>query len=208
MRYRIYYQEAGTPIKQQVPISTTSPRIRPSPLRRQNFPIDTDSLIRKLNEQKRMLDSSLGPDNWAFTGSSAVILYALSNNVELTGLTTPNDTDVIYKSDLNEIRIPFIGDYTREQQTLERSAKFVNRENESIDVILLKKLRKNNIMGLPVINLKFLLNQYKDPLSGIRTEVDNVKIRVLENVLNNNPNIDPVVVEEPIKTDMVPKKLF
>ena len=70
------------------------------------------------------------------------------------------------------------------------------------------KLRKNNIMGLPVINLKFLLNQYKDPLSGIRTEVDNVKIRVLENVLTNNPNIDPVVVEEPIKTDMIPKKLF
>jgi hypothetical protein len=196
MRYRINYQEAG---------STMQPSpVQPSP----TTSIDTNLLIRKLNEQKRLLDSALGPDNWAFTGSSAVILYALANNVGLTGLTTPNDTDVLYKSDLNEIRIPYIGDYRREQQTLERSAKFVNGSNESIDVLLLKKLRKNTIMGLPVINLKFLLDQYRDPLSGVRTEVDNVKIRVLENVLVNNPNVDPPVVQEPVKTDMKPKRLF
>jgi len=201
MRYRINYQEAGSTI-QPSPVQPSP--VQPSP----TTSIDTNLLIRKLNEQKRLLDSALGPDNWAFTGSSAVILYALANNVSLTGLTTPNDTDVLYKSDLNEIRIPYIGDYRREQQTLERSAKFVNGSNESIDVLLLKKLRKNTIMGLPVINLKFLLDQYRDPLSGVRTEVDNVKIRVLENVLVNNPNVDPPVVQEPVKTDMKPKRLF
>ena len=201
MRYRINYQEAGSTMQ---PSPVQPSLVQPSP----TTSIDTNLLIRKLNEQKRLLDSALGPDNWAFTGSSAVILYALANNVSLTGLTTPNDTDVLYKSDLNEIRIPYIGDYRREQQTLERSAKFVNGSNESIDVLLLKKLRKNTIMGLPVINLKFLLDQYRDPLSGVRTEVDNVKIRVLENVLVNNPNVDPPVVQEPVKTDMKPKRLF
>lgn len=200
MRYRINYQEAGSPMRQPSPLRRGSPR--------QTSSIDTNALINKLNEQKRVLDSSLGPDNWAFTGSSAVILYALANNVELTGLTTPNDTDVLYKSDLNEIRIPFIGDYRREQQTFERSAKFVNSVNESIDVLLLKNLRKNTVMGLPVINLKFLLSQYRDPLSGVRTEVDNVKIRVLENVLAKNPDVDPPIVQEPIRTDMQPKRLF
>ena len=73
MRYQIFYQNGGS--------------------------IDVNNLLRKMDVHKETFDSLFGPENWVFTGSAAVIVYALKYAPELVDtLKEPNDLDFLVKS--------------------------------------------------------------------------------------------------------------
>ena len=154
MRYRIYYQNAGS--------------------------IDINNLVSKMNEHQDMFNSLFGPDNWVFTGSAAVAIYANKYAPEqLEYLDEPGDLDILVKSK-SQLTMPKIGDYNRDQDSLERSYTFSNpRTGESIDVSTLPSIRKIEVDGFPLCDISLLLEEYNDPLSGNRDK-DSKKIRVLQ----------------------------
>mgnify|MGYP001253501727 CR=1 FL=1 len=123
-----------------------------------------------------------GPDNWVFTGSAAVAIYANKYSPkELENLDEPGDLDILVKSK-SLLTIPKIGDYKKVQDTLERSMTFSNPSSgESIDVATVPSIRKIVVDGFPLCDISLLLKEYNDVLSGNR-EKDIKKIRVLEKI--------------------------
>lgn len=185
MRYKIYYQESGSS-----QFSDDSRHINQS-LKKNIKPVNTDKLLIKLREHKMMLDKELGPDTWAFTGSSAVIVYGLSENVDITEIPEPNDINIIYQTDLSSVNFEKVGDYKPSKQSKHKSTIFTNPfTNEDLDIIAVKKLLKNTAMGLPLAKVQIMNNIYKDLENGQVIGNDLIKALVLDKVLEKNPTID------------------
>ncbi len=118
MRYQIFYQKGGD--------------------------VNIDLLLEKMEQHKSLFNSLFGEDNWVFTGSAAVVIYALEYSPEIVNmLDEPGDLDFLIKSrDL--LTNKSIGNYNvRKQESLERSYTFLNSiTNESIDVMSVPSLKK------------------------------------------------------------------
>ena len=156
MRYQIFYQNGGD--------------------------INITNLLNKLDVHKETFDSLFGPDNWVFTGSAAVIIYALKYAPELINtLDEPNDLDFLVKSK-SQLTLTYIGNLydKRKQDSLERSYTFYNSINgQSIDVSTVPSLKIINVDDYPLCDISLLLEEYNDPLSGNRDK-DIKKINALE----------------------------
>ncbi len=164
MKYKIYYQEAGG--------------------------VNMDALLVRINEYKELFDAYMGEDNWAFTGSVAVIIYGHYNSIDMTDVSEPNDFDFMFESDQQQVIIRSIGDFNRVQQTLEKSVTFKNNvTNETFDLGIVKKLRKTTVNGYSLMNANILLDNYDDPISGRRNADDMKKIRVLKEVVAINRQV-------------------
>jgi hypothetical protein len=161
MKYKIYYQEAGS--------------------------VNMDALLVRINEYKVLFDSYMGKDNWAFTGSVAVVIHGHYNSIDMNDVSEPNDFDFMFESDQTHVMIKSIGGFNRVQQTLEKSVTFQNTvTNEAFDLGIVKKLSKTIVGGFPLMNANILLNNYDDPMSGRRNPADMKKIRVLNEVIAKN----------------------
>jgi hypothetical protein len=164
MKYKIYYQEAGG--------------------------VNMDALLVRINEYKVLFDSYIGENNWAFTGSVAVIIHGHYNSIDMTDVSEPNDFDIIFESDQNQVMITNIGDFVRVQDTLEKSVTFRNTvTNETFDLGIVKKLTKTIVGGYPLMNANILLYNYDDPMAGRRNTDDMKKIRVLKEVVEINRRV-------------------
>lgn len=162
MRYPIIYQKAG------------------------NF--NVSELLEKMNNHRSLFDSTFGVGKWTFTGSAAVIIYALEYKPDLISyLDEPNDLDFLVESKMH-INLNYIGDYNeRKQESLSRSYTFVNSSTgNSIDVSILPNLKKNIIRGFPLYDAKLLLDEYKDS-SDIGERKDAKKIIALEQIIDKIP---------------------
>lgn len=118
---------------------------------------------------------------WAFTGSSALVIYASDYPSLISKLKKPNDIDIIVETDDMHINLRSIGNYRIQQTTLEKTATFINEKNESIDVLYEKKIKKNDEEeikkdDIPLININFLYHSYDD--------LDRPDDRVKQKVLN------------------------
>jgi hypothetical protein len=161
MKYKIYYQEAGG--------------------------VNMDALLVRINEYKELFDSYIGKDKWAFTGSVAVIIHGHYNSIDMADVSEPNDFDFMFESDQNQVMITSIGNFNREQETLEKSTTFKNMTtNETFDLGVVKILSKTTVGGYPLMNANILLYNYDDPMGGRRNEDDMKKIRVLNEVVAKN----------------------
>ena len=63
---------------------------------------------------------------WAFTGSSALVIYASDYPSLISKLKKPNDIDIIVETDDMHINLRSIGNYRIQQTTLEKTATFIN----------------------------------------------------------------------------------
>ena len=145
--------------------------------------INIPNLLTEMKNHKQMFDMLFGPDNWVFTGSAAVAIYAFRYAPEeIDSLDEPGDLDFLVKSK-SQLTYRNIGDYVRNQDTLERSYTFTDSNTgKSIDVSTLPSLKKIDVNGFPLCDISLLLEEYNDPLSGNR-EKDTKKIKVLEKIL-------------------------
>ena len=147
--------------------------------------IDINDIIAKLNNNKLNFDSLFGENNWAFTGSSAVAIYAHFFRPDLLSqLPQPNDIDILVQEERGKpITARKIGSFdVRKQETLERSLTFTNSiTGESLDLTTIPNLKFTEVLGLPLYNIKNLINEYSDELSGGR-ENDDIKLFVLQEV--------------------------
>jgi len=157
MRYQIFYQKGGN--------------------------IDIEILLEKMTGHKELFDNLFGSNNWTFTGSAAVVIYALTYAPDMVSmLDEPGDLDFLVKSkDL--LTNKFIGDYNiRKQESLERSYTFLNSiTNESIDVMSVPVLKKIDINGFPLLDISILLGEYTDAFLGVRDK-DIKKVEILNKI--------------------------
>jgi|MDSY01.1.fsa_nt_gb hypothetical protein len=138
-----------------------------------------EDFIKKIQEHTELFNSYFG-NEWAYTGSCAVILYILKySSTDLIKISPPNDIDILIQS-RQPISNRRIGDYdTKIQSTLEKSVTYENSINKnSIDITSVPKLRPFIIGDNPVLNLDILLDYYQDDLTGYR-EKDIPKIEIL-----------------------------
>lgn len=120
-------------------------------------------------------------NKWAFTGSSALVIYASDYPNLISKLKKPNDIDIIVETDDMHIPLRPIGNYRIQQTTLEKTATFINNENESIDVLYEKKIKKIEKDNIPLININFLYHSYDDlgrPDDRVKQEVLNEIIKI------------------------------
>lgn len=146
-----------------------------------NRTLNLEEFISKIEEHTKMFNAYFG-DEWAYSGSCAVILYAMEYlPTELENLSTPNDIDILIKS-RQPISNRRIDKYdTKIQSTLEKSVTYENSTNKnSIDVTAIPNLKKIMINGNPVLFLPTLLDYYEDEL--IIREKDTPKIVILRQI--------------------------
>ena len=146
-----------------------------------NRTLNLEEFISKIEEHTKMFNDYFG-DEWAYSGSCAVILYTIEYlPTELENLSTPNDIDILIQS-RQPISNRKIGDYdTKIQSTLEKSVTYENSTNKnSIDVTAIPNLKKIMINGNPVLFLPTLLDYYEDEL--IIREKDTPKIVILRQI--------------------------
>ena len=152
--------------------------------------VNIDALFVRINQYKELFDANLGENNWAFTGSVAVIIHGYYNSIDMTDVSEPNDFDFMFESDQNQVMITNIGDFARVQNTLEKSVTFRNTvTNETFDLGIAKKLTKTIVGGYPLMNANILLYNYDDPMAGRRNTDDMKKIRVLKEVVEINRRV-------------------
>ena len=145
-----------------------------------NRALNIEGFISKIDEHTRMFNDYFGSE-WAYSGSCAVILYAMKYLPdELEKLNPPNDVDILVES-RQAINYRNIGDYIKVQSTLEKSVTYENSTNKnSIDVTAIPKLKKIMINENPVLNIVTLLDYYEDDL--IIREKDTPKIAILHQI--------------------------
>ena len=157
MRYQIFYQKGGN--------------------------VNTDLLLEKMEQHKSLFNSLFGEDDWVFTGSAAVVIYALEYAPEIVNmLDEPGDLDFLVKS-RELLTNKSIGNYDiRKQESLERSYTFSNSiTDESIDVMSVPSLKKIVVNGFPLLDISLLLDEYTDALSGVRDK-DIKKVEILQQI--------------------------
>ena len=140
-------------------------------------------LIVKMNEHKELFNNLFGENNWVFTGSAAVIIYALKYIPDMVNmLDEPADFDFLIKSK-NLLTNKSIGNYNiRKHESIERSYTFINSTtNKSIDVISVLNFKKLEVNGFPLLDISLLLEEYIDVLSGMRDK-DIRKIEILNKI--------------------------
>ena len=143
--------------------------------------LNLGEFISKIEKHTKMFNDYFG-DEWAYSGSCAVILYAMEYlPTELENLSTPNDVDILVES-RQAINYKRIDEYNNKvQSTLEKSITYENTTNKnSIDVTAVPKLKKIMINGNPVLDLATLLDYYDDEL--IVREKDTPKITILNQI--------------------------
>ena len=148
-----------------------------------NRTLNLEEFISKIEEHTKMFNDYFG-DEWAYSGSCAVILYTIEYlPTELENLSTPNDIDILIQS-RQPISNRRIDKYdTKIQSTLEKSVTYENSTNKnSIDVTAIPNLKKIMINGNPVLFLPTLLDYYEDEL--IVREKDTPKITILHQIID------------------------
>lgn len=156
MKYKVFYQNAGT--------------------------ININNFLEKIKYHTELFNSIFGENNWAYTGSASVILYTLKYlPSDIKTLNEPNDIDILVQS-RQAISNNSIGNYIRDQKTLEKSVTFKNfKSGESIDITIIPKLKLLIIDNNPVLDINILLDDYDDFLSGNRVG-DEPKIKILSQI--------------------------
>lgn len=169
---------------------------------------DINELKQKMINHIELLDNSLGKNNWAYTGSSALAIYASKYKpYDLSKISKPNDLDVIFVDNkhLNEFSFQNIGDYKRPNKDAVKSASFTNTiTNEKLDVLVERRMKKIDIDNIPLIDINIIHYRYNDPLYK-RVDDDN-KAGVLKSIIDDNVITEPVISVPEVSKVSIPEK--
>ena len=162
--------------------------------------IDINNLIQNMRNHIELFDSYFGENKWAFTGSYAVVFYANKYRPDLLQvLDNPNDIDIIVETDERYIMHKSIGNYINQNNTLVKSSTFTNEQNESIDVLYEKKIKKVDIDGIPLISIDIIHDRYSDFFA--RSNDQNKQMVVGEIMKNIQPTSLEIEESKYSKTD-------
>ena len=160
------------------------------------IPFNIDVVKTNMLNHIDLFNRHFGVDNWAFGGSSALVLYISEfSPSDLSKINKPSDIDVIFVDSKKSNLFSFknIGNYSRQNNTPTRSDTFINSENnDSIDVLVNKSISKVNLQGIPVLSIQSLYSNYSDVLLN-RTK-DSLKVSILKSIIDKNIVNLPVVV--------------
>ena len=125
-------------------------------------------------------------------------------------LPQPNDVDILVQEERGRpITAKKIGIYDiRKQETLERSLTFTNSvSGESLDLTTIPKLKLMEVLDLPLYDIRELINEYDDVLSGGR-ENDDIKLAVLKEIEKMIPKKEKEPIQKMEGMGETSRKLF
>ena len=150
-----------------------------------------NKFIKDINEIKILLNKQY-LDNWALTGSAAIVFLLYKYNLLNYYNLIPSDIDILTSS--NDLLIlKNLGKFNKVQNTLEKSATFL-RSNISIDnvinqidITITPTIKYITIDDINIINPKLILKDYEDYIKDPHRDIikDQTKINILKRFINN-----------------------
>jgi len=150
-----------------------------------------NKFIKDINEIKILLNKQY-LDNWALTGSAAIVFLLYKYNLLKYYNLIPSDIDILTSS--NDLLIlKNLGKFNKVQNTLEKSATFL-RSNISIDnvinqidITITPTIKYITIDDINIINPKLILKDYEDYIKDPHRDIikDQTKINILKRFINN-----------------------